>query len=1089
MGEPLEILFVRFRDQGDAAALAEVFDRTAPALLKVAMHLVPDGATAEDLLQATFVTAMERERRYRAGRPLMPWLIGILLKKAKNSARKSRPVPGLSGQDPDASPGPLARAAEAETREALAAALADLPAPYREVLIARLEQGKGGREIALELDRAPGTVRMQIHRGLSMLRKMLPRGLCVALGLLAVEGRGLAAVRRAVLARGAELCALGAAAKGAIAIGGLVMSKKLVSLAVLALLLGSGAVWTGLVRGPGRERNPSPSTGPVLGPAADPSPTAQEAEPLRTPAARGLAVGLLQPVPDERPAGDTVLTGRVLSAERRLPIPGAWVAVRPHRWWDSFQWTATTGEDGRFRFERIDLMDYPDLWVRADGFAEKVISCTQETRRSEEKREEFTAGDILLDQGECIEGMVLDDAGAVVEGASILLVSTDTSNLFRPALGAPEGRSDEQGRFVLPHVPSQQSSRAMDCWVFAVADSGVGAKKLRIVRGMQLLRDVVVRLAPSCRVKVRVTREDGAPVAGATVAAEPRFEPLFGVKWQSDGQGRWQGPQPDHNLYFGEHEPLLRLFRAVSGEDGVAELAHLPAPPSRLDQPEAGPYDLVIRAEGCEPAFLDDQRFLPGSTSVCLVSLRPLRPRSIAGVLLAADGRPAPQCTVHLQRRLRARSESYPTAQTDKDGTFRFDGLSPEGSYEVWTSQFGRDDFASASVEWSDDQDTAEVLLRISSEPMHPISGRLIDQFGAPVPFVFLQVTTGDSGDRDSYWPTDAEGFFTIPSPIAGAQALTADLWPPSAWADTAPRWTVHGDTSDLVLVVERRPAGLHSVIVDVVDAVDDSPLVPLSASAFPVPRVEGRGTSARTSVALGRVEVDQLEPGDWRLVVDVAKRGEHELRFTVAAGDLSLWRRLEIPRTGEVLGRLVFRGPAPPNPVPLEVRPKERRHGLPLQLDGTPFPEAPGVASVSSDGRFRIGELVPGPVTLCVSRDYVKGEVDVTVLPGRVVEVELPCSFCGRLVTDGFRTLPAGSGALFLAGADGVFHFDSRIDRCEADGSEMRTLVLPGEGRWRFAFIEGQTERPPEEWPVLAEGSYAVRAGEQVSLPVGRGP
>ncbi len=46
-------LFLRWRDRGDAAALAELFDRTAPELLRLAVHLCRHAVDAEDVLQAT----------------------------------------------------------------------------------------------------------------------------------------------------------------------------------------------------------------------------------------------------------------------------------------------------------------------------------------------------------------------------------------------------------------------------------------------------------------------------------------------------------------------------------------------------------------------------------------------------------------------------------------------------------------------------------------------------------------------------------------------------------------------------------------------------------------------------------------------------------------------------------------------------------------------------------------------------------------------------------------------------------------------------------------------------------------------------
>jgi hypothetical protein len=49
----IDQLFVHFRETGDAAALGQVFDRTAGPLFRLALTLSPDAATAEDALQDT----------------------------------------------------------------------------------------------------------------------------------------------------------------------------------------------------------------------------------------------------------------------------------------------------------------------------------------------------------------------------------------------------------------------------------------------------------------------------------------------------------------------------------------------------------------------------------------------------------------------------------------------------------------------------------------------------------------------------------------------------------------------------------------------------------------------------------------------------------------------------------------------------------------------------------------------------------------------------------------------------------------------------------------------------------------------------
>src|SRR5262245_18807287 len=78
MRDRLSRLFARFKERSESEALAVVFDTTAPALLKIAMHLVRDPGEAEDLVQAVFVTAITHASTFDVDRPLMPWLIGIL---------------------------------------------------------------------------------------------------------------------------------------------------------------------------------------------------------------------------------------------------------------------------------------------------------------------------------------------------------------------------------------------------------------------------------------------------------------------------------------------------------------------------------------------------------------------------------------------------------------------------------------------------------------------------------------------------------------------------------------------------------------------------------------------------------------------------------------------------------------------------------------------------------------------------------------------------------------------------------------------------------------------------------------------------
>src|SRR5262245_38453725 len=87
--DPLAQLFERFRARGDLRALGKVFDELAPRLLPVALHR-GDAADAEDVLQQTFLLAIERADAFDATRRLEPWLAGLLTNIANNARRSAK---------------------------------------------------------------------------------------------------------------------------------------------------------------------------------------------------------------------------------------------------------------------------------------------------------------------------------------------------------------------------------------------------------------------------------------------------------------------------------------------------------------------------------------------------------------------------------------------------------------------------------------------------------------------------------------------------------------------------------------------------------------------------------------------------------------------------------------------------------------------------------------------------------------------------------------------------------------------------------------------------------------------------------------
>lgn len=203
--QTVEAAFLAYRTTRDPAALAAVYDGTASRLLAVALHLASSANLAEDAVQDTFLIALEHPERWDETRPLVPWLMGILVNRVRQSAHRQSRMP-----DPDRLLAPDVRdpESELEANELLASiddAITRLAQPYRAVVLLRLRNGLSPADIAVALDRKPSTVRAQLARGIEMLRKVLPAGAAALFAHSLTAARGTSAAREVVLARATEI--------------------------------------------------------------------------------------------------------------------------------------------------------------------------------------------------------------------------------------------------------------------------------------------------------------------------------------------------------------------------------------------------------------------------------------------------------------------------------------------------------------------------------------------------------------------------------------------------------------------------------------------------------------------------------------------------------------------------------------------------------------------------------------------------------------------------------------------------------------------------------------------------------------------
>lgn len=172
--DPATDAFLRFCNAGDPQQLGVVFDRLAPELLLVASRLLPPGGDAQDVVQQTFVTAIQQRRRFDASRRVAPWLVGILMQHVRRERRRLRRRIDAQRLQQQEAQDPAAAAMTREHAEAVLQAVAALPQPYRQVLQLHLVHGLPASAVAASLERPFRTVQSQLRRGLAQLKRALP---------------------------------------------------------------------------------------------------------------------------------------------------------------------------------------------------------------------------------------------------------------------------------------------------------------------------------------------------------------------------------------------------------------------------------------------------------------------------------------------------------------------------------------------------------------------------------------------------------------------------------------------------------------------------------------------------------------------------------------------------------------------------------------------------------------------------------------------------------------------------------------------------------------------------------------------------
>jgi RNA polymerase sigma-70 factor, ECF subfamily len=605
-----EAAYARFRQTRSPQAMAEVFDRIATELLLFARRFAGGAAQAEDLVQQTFVRLIEHAERFDPARRLLPWSMAILANEARQLRRRGEPDGDrLTVREV---PEPPAEAARRETQQAIDAALAELPSDHRDVVALRHLHGLPPRRIAAELAIPVGTVKTRLRHGVRRLTASLPPGLAFGAAMSLLAGRGLAATRRTLLVQ------VGASATYLPLWGWITMKKTLLAAGAAVLIALAALSWApdGLALG----------SEPVAAPAvaiANSAPGGTEPDAAPPTGTRTAAESAPAPAPTPEAAAEPVgieMRVRVIWQASRRPAANVPLQLFAGEKPIAHGWTDATG--GADFAVAVAARYWPagaqvQLIVQTPLAPGRRFGAPAGTHRA--------ALEIVLDEGQHVEGAVLDATGSPVAGAEVRLTVAHSTGR-----GAVVARSDAGGAFVLHGLP---------VGVELEASAGTRASAPATIRDLTGGERLVLRLdRGGHQLQLHVVAA-GQPVVGATVRVEL-------AKVDPNNRRALLG--------FTTAGGVVTFAGLPAGRHGI-EIVHATHPPARRE----------LQTEG------------EGSTRVETVELGAT---ARLDCIVRRGGRPVPGVMVMINE---ADSLLYESAQTDHDGRFTADRLAV-GSYQLF---------------------------------------------------------------------------------------------------------------------------------------------------------------------------------------------------------------------------------------------------------------------------------------------------------------------------------------------------------------------------------------------------------------------
>lgn len=161
----IEVTLVGAVLEGDRESFARLYELYARLVHGILLARVPR-AEVDDLVQDIFLHAFKKLHTLRDAAAFGPWIAMIARNRAVDFHRRSKETveinDDLRGSDTH----------DSKAQEILEL-IRSLPEAYRETLVLRLVEGMTGPEIAARTGLTAASVRVNLHRGMKLLREQL----------------------------------------------------------------------------------------------------------------------------------------------------------------------------------------------------------------------------------------------------------------------------------------------------------------------------------------------------------------------------------------------------------------------------------------------------------------------------------------------------------------------------------------------------------------------------------------------------------------------------------------------------------------------------------------------------------------------------------------------------------------------------------------------------------------------------------------------------------------------------------------------------------------------------------------------------